>query len=478
LAAGLRDAYMGHSPVIAIAGSPGPTEKYKYPYQMRPDDYPTFNQYTKANFQVDIVERLPDLLRQAFREATSETPGPVSLLLPGNGGSTDGDLGNLELVVEKQYTRVPSHRTPPEMDAVKEAARLLREAQRPVIVVDVGARWSGALSEVLKLAETLSMPIATALHAYSLVPNSHPLYVGVPGSYSRASANKTLNRADLVLFVGSQAAGQETDSQRLPPEGTPVIQIGVDPHDLGRTYPNAVSLLGDPKLTLQALIDAVGPSMKRDAWVAEAKANVTAYMADQSFRNSDASPIRPERMAKELGAAMPDNTIVFCDTGHQAMWCAQELWSDSTNWDFMPCAGSLGWSFSASLGAKCALPQRPVACFVGDGGFYYHMQEVETAVRCGISTVTVVNNNHALSQEIGGYRQGYGGKPGPKWGELYEYSKIDLAKVAESMGALGIRVDKARDLRAALDRGFSSGRPTVIDVQTDVDAFPLSAWHV
>ena len=486
LAAGLRDAYMGHSPVIAFTGGRLGHQKYKINYQ-ECDDYPTFNQYTKANFEVDVVGRLPDLMRQAFREATSGTPGPVNLLIAGKEGDIESNSAELDLVIEEQFTRAPAHRPAPETERVEEALRHLEEAQRPVIVAGGGARWSRAAPELLKLAETLSIPVATSLNGYALVPENHPLYIGVPGTYSRACANKALARADLVLFVGSQTGGQVTHFWRFPPAGTPTIQIGIDPSDLGRNYPNAVSLLGDARVTLQALLDETarsgrsGQKGSRDAWLSEVKAVVSAWRAEgQPLRQSDAVPMRPERLMKELGEWLPEEAVVVCDTGHSGMWSAQQLWVNSRRWDFLRAAGSLGWAFPASLGAKCALPQRPVICITGDGGFWYHIQELETAVRCGIPTVTCVNNNSALNQELQIFRPIYRARPGAKQEkqeEMWRFSKVNLARLAETVGAVGIRVEKPGELRAALDRALSCGRPAVVDVQSDIEALAPTAWE-
>ncbi len=242
-------------------------------------------------------------MRQAFRDATSDTPGPVSLMLASNReNAIENATPDLELVVERQYTRVPAHRCPPEMDAVKAAAQRLRQAQRPVIVVDVGARWSGAGAEAIKLAETLSAPIATALHGYSLVPNNHPLYVGVPGSYSRASANKTLARADLVLFVGSQAGGTGNGRLGLPLPGTEVIQIRRRSPRLGKDLSELSFAAGRPEVdTSSAARRKLGSRLRRDAWVAEAKANVNGCMAEQTFGTPMPYPYDPSASSKELG---------------------------------------------------------------------------------------------------------------------------------------------------------------------------------
>jgi acetolactate synthase-1/2/3 large subunit len=480
LAAGLRDAYMGHSPVIALTGGRWGHQKHKINYQEM-DDFPMLTQVTKANFQADTVTRIPDLLRQAFREATSGTPAPVNVLFAGKEGDIEHDEAELKMIPEVGFTHVPAFRPAPEAARIADAARILKEAQKPVIVVGGGARLSGAGAEVLKLAEALSIPIATSLNGFSLVPDNHPLYIGVPGTYSRSCTNKILSRADLVLYIGSQTAGQVTHFWKIPAAGTPVIQIGIDPSDLGRNYPNRVSILGDAKTALQMLnqvVAADGNKGGRNAkWLEETSAAVNAWRAEvKPLRDSSAEPMRPERLMKELGDWLPQDTIVVCDTGHAGMWSAQQLWVTKP-WDFLRAAGSLGWAFPASLGAKVAMPKKPVVCFTGDGGFWYHLQELETAVRCNIPVVTVVNNNNALNQETMIFKHAYGGNPSPKNTEMWHFSEVNFAAIAESMGALGIRVTKPSELRSAFDRAISSGRPAVVEVISDIEALAPNPWE-
>jgi acetolactate synthase-1/2/3 large subunit len=473
LAAGLRDAFLGHSPVISMTGGRLPHQKYRHNYQ-EIDDYPVFNQVTKANFQVDIVTRLPDLMRQAFREATTGTPGPVNLMLAGKETDIERDEADLDVIAEEQYSRVPAHRPLPESSKIDEAMRRISSAKRPVMVVGGGARWSGAGEQVRAFAESQSIPVATALNAIALFPENHPLYIGVPGTYSRPCTNKILCKADLVLFVGSQTGGQVTHFWQIPPIQTAVIQIGLDPADLGRNYPNVVSLQGDAKRILEALNGKPGD---RESWNREVREEVDQWRSEiASLRNSDASPLRPERILKELGDSLPEDAIVVCDTGHSGMWLAQQLWVDSTRWDCIRAGGSLGWAFPAAIGAKCAAPARPVVCFTGDGGFWYHLQELETAVRCGIPTVTCVNNNNSLNQETKVFRNAYDGKPSAKQGEMWHFSHVNFAKIADSMGAVGIRVERPSDLRSAFSKAFSLNRPTVIDVISDIDALAPLPW--
>lgn len=479
LAAGLRDPFMAHSPVIALTGGRLPDQKHKFNYQ-EIDDYPLFNQVTKANFQVDVAARLPDLLRQAFREATSGAPGPVNLQLAGKEADIERETIDAELIVETAYTTVPAHRPSPEKELLPQAVSCLRNAERPVIVVGGGAKCSGARGEILKFAEALSIPVATSLNAFALVPENHPLYVGVPGTYSRACTNKILSRADLVLFVGSATGGMTTHFWRIPRPGTSVVQIGIDASDLGRNYPNAVSLLGDAKATLQMFVaESAGRTAQhqRQAWITEVQGDVQAWRREvDPLRGCDASPMRPERILRELGDWLPENAIVVCDTGHAGMWCSQQLWVDSARWDFMRAAGSLGWAFPASLGAKCAAPDRPVICFTGDGGFWYHLQELETAVRCRIPTVTCVNNNNSLNQETSIFQAAYDGHPSQKQGEMWQFSQVNFARIAESMGGVGIRVESPEELRPAFERALSCGKPAVIDAVSDIRALAPTAW--
>ncbi len=479
LAAGLRDAYMGHSPVIALTGGRWGHQKHKINYQEM-DDFPIFSQVTKANFQADSVGRIPDLLRQAFREATSGTPAPVNILFAGKEGDIEHEEAELKMIAEERFTHVPAYRPAPEAASVKEAARLLKKAQRPVIVVGGGARLSGAGPEVLKLAKTLSIPVATSLNGKSLVPENNPLYIGVPGTYSRSCTNKIMSRADLVLYVGSQTAGMVTHFWKMPPAGTAVIQIGIEASDLGRNYPNAVSILGDAKVAVKALNEAVGApgkAARNVKWIEQITAAENEWRAEVNpLRASDAVPMRPERIMKELGDWLPRDTIVACDTGHAGMWSAQQLWVKKP-WDFIRAAGSLGWAFPASLGAKVAMPQKPVVCFTGDGGFWYHLQELETAVRCNIPTVTVVNNNNALNQETLIFKQAYGGKPSKKQGEMWHIAEVNFSGIAESMGALGIRVTKPAELRSALDQAVTSARPAVVEVISDIEALAPTPWE-
>src|SRR5207248_2706977 len=196
-------------------------------------------------------------------------------------------------------------------------------AERPVIVAGGGARQSGAGPELVELAERLSIPVATAMNAKELIPGNHPLSIGIPGSYARASANRTLLEADLVFFVGSHTGSQVTLSWQVPPTGTQVIQLDVNGEELGRHYPNAVSLLGDARVALRGLIEAsdTATAAGRSGWVEHAQELQDAWRREwEPLMSSDAVPIRPERLCRELTDHMPSGTLMVVETGHSGMW--------------------------------------------------------------------------------------------------------------------------------------------------------------
>ena len=138
---------------------------------------------------------------------------------------------------------------------------------------------------------------------------------------------------------------------------------------------------------------------------------------------------------------------------------------------YIRCAGSLGWAFPGALGAKCAVPERPVICFTGDGGFWYHLSELETAARCDISTVTVVNNNRSLNQDKPGVDRAYRGNTRGKPEEMWMFRDVNFARLAEGMGCFGVRVQQPAKIRPALEQALASGRPAVVDVVSDIEAF-------
>jgi len=472
LAAGLRDAYLAHSPVIAFTGGRDPATKFRKVYQ-EVDDVPAFEPVTKFNATVDDVARFPDMVRQAFRAAVSGTPGPVHLQFRGNEGQVDAEEAEMEPVIDELFARVPPFRPEPDLTHMRAALKLLQEAERPVIVAGGGVRASRAGSELVALAEALAIPVATSLNGKDSIPGTHPLSVGVVGTYSRESANRAVNEADLVCFVGTETGGMTTHFWAVPKIGTPAIQIDINAEALGRNYPLQAAVLGDAKATLARMRQEADAKTagKRKAWTERARAICQEWREKYGpLLTSDAVPIRPERICGELSKHVPDDAIVVADTGHAGMWMGGMYDLRTPQQSYLRSAGHLGWAFPAGLGAKCGAPERPVVVFTGDAGFWYHIGEVETAVRWRINSVTVVNNNSSGNQSKRGFDRVYGGKQTEQALELWTYTKVNFARIAEDMGAIGIRVEKPAELKPALQRAYGADRPVIIDVVTDIDA--------
>ncbi len=298
--------------------------------------------------------------------------------------------------------------------------------------------------------------------------------MGVVGSYSRWCANQIVTEADLVLYVGSGTGEQVTNAWTVPQPGTPVIQIDINPSELGRSYPNTVGLMGDARVTVSRLMEWVKPKGRKKTWTHRAHQLVQGWREEvEPLVNSDASPILPERLCKELTNSLPSNAILVADTGYSSLWTGTMMDLTDPGQTYLRSAGSLGWAFPASLGAKCAAPERPVICFTGDGGFWYHLSELETAVRWGIKTVTVVNNNHCLLQCLQGINLAYGDTPGNK-DDMYKFRDVNFARIAQELGCLGIRVERPGEIRAALETALAADVPAVVDVVTDPEHHP--AW--
>jgi acetolactate synthase-1/2/3 large subunit len=302
----------------------------------------------------------------------------------------------------------------------------------------------------------------------------------VVGTYSRACANRAVSEADLVFFIGSHAGGQVTANWRIPAVGTPVIQLDIDAEQLGRNYPNAVPLLGDAKVTLRQMCDAAQRKAPESAkgWTGRVRELVAEWRAAaEPMLSSDAVPMRPERICREIAQALPADGVVVTDTGHAGMWTGQMIDITRPGQRYIRCEGSLGWGLPGAMGVKCALPERPVVCFTGDGGAYYHLQELETAARHGINLVVVINDNGSLNQEIPLVKAAYKEKRDERSGEMWRFQKdADLAKVAQALGCAAFRVDKPEQLKDLLPRAFAMGKPVVLDCISDELALAPTAW--
>jgi acetolactate synthase-1/2/3 large subunit len=281
-----------------------------------------------------------------------------------------------------------------------------------------------------------------------------------------------------LQFRGTETGGMTTHFWAVPKIGTPAVQIDINPEALGRNYPLLAAVNADAKAGLSLMLDNADPKSaeRRKSWVAEAQAICREWSAKyRPLLESDAVPIRPERVCRELTRLVPEDAIVVVDTGHAGMWMGGMFDLTSPRQSYLRSAGHLGWAFPAGLGAKCAASGRPVVTFTGDAGFWYHIAEVETAVRWKINAVTVVNNNSSGNQSKRGFDRAYGGTQTEQARELWMFNPMNFARLAEDMGALGIRVERPAELAGAIECALTADRPVVVDVVTDIDVLaPLA----
>ncbi len=477
IAAGLREPFLANSPVIALTGGRLPETKFKHVYQ-EVDDVPTFEPVTKFNATIDDVNRFPDMLEQAYREAVSGCPGPVHLQFQGNEGQVDLGEADLEQLTDMRFTNVPPFRPQGEERDILATLDILQKAKKPVIISGGGVKYSKASAALIRFAEGLNIPVATSLNGKDTFLANHPLSAGVVGTYSRGSANQIVKNADTVCFVGTKTGGMTTHFWNIPEVGIPAIQIDIDPTEIGRNYPLKASVQGDALTVLEKMLTLmdISTGKNRENWVKECNEIVSNWYSDfDTLLKSDDVPIRPERLCSELTNLVPSNSLIAVDTGHAGMWMGGMFDITSPSQNYIRSAGHLGWAFPAALGAKCALPHRPVICFTGDAGFWYHIAEIETAVRWNINSIIVVNNNSAGNQSKTGFDRAYGGTQTEEAKKMWNFTKVNFANIANEIGALGLRVEKPGQFGGALDQALEAKRPVIIDVVTDVNAIAPAA---
>jgi acetolactate synthase-1/2/3 large subunit len=254
------------------------------------------------------------------------------------------------------------------------------------------------------------------------------------------------------------------------------VQIDINPAEIGRSYVGAIGVVGDARKAVTRLIQAFPKKLEHKSWRKRVRYLVKTWRDEiKSLRQSNAIPIRPERLCQELSDALPENAVLVADTGYSAIWTATMVYLTHPGQTYLRAAGSLGWAFPAAIGVKCAVPDRPVICFTGDGGFWYHLTEMETARRFNINTVTIVNNNNGLAQGIPDIQNIYSGRSG-KPEELYRFEPVNFSRIAKEMGCMGIRVEDPAEIGDALRQGLAADVPVIIEVMTGLDYFAPPPW--
>jgi len=476
LASGLQDSYLGHSPVIALTGRKEPSFQHRNSYQ-EVAHAPLFAAVTKFSAPVDSTGELPRLLRHAWRAAMADPVRPTHLDFNGLQGDVI-ELGQTDASVDIDLDKrpIPVHRPIGSDSDIERAAKILLGARRLAIVAGDGAAASGAGPEILALGEALAAPIATTLGARGIIPTRHRLSAGVAGSYSAPPANRIVHSADMVLFIGCDTGDQVTLNWQIPPLATPIVQIDADPLEIGRSYPNTTGVVGDPKATVARLNQIIGRPVRDSGFVDEAARTVADWRASMApLTERETGPIAVERLCAEITKALPADGVLVADTGYSGIWTGTMIDLNGAGQTYLRAAGSLGWAFPAALGAQCAAGPRRVVCFTGDGGFYYHLAELESARRYQIPSVTVINNNSGFGQNLTGVHRLSGNRPG-RGEELIRFGPTDFTKVAASFGVRGIRVEQTRDIAPALAEAIAANEPVVIDVVTELEPRAPEAW--
>jgi len=477
LASGMQDPYLGHSPVVAISGRHVPEFQYRNAYQEV--DHPSlYAAVTKFHGEIDVLGQMQQVMRQAFREATTGTPRPVHIDMAGLTGDAITHLtGEFDVLPDDAHTRYPAFRPAPDAAAVQRAVAAIAKSKKPVIVADRGAIISDAGAAIAKLADKIQAAVVATPDAKSIMIEEHPLFHGTMGLYGRTCGNQVVTEADLVIYAGSNTSDHTTGYYKMPKDGTPIIQIDIDPVEIGRNYSGVIGVLADVRTAVEAITAAAAPA-KHDEWLAATRKCVVAWRAEaDKLRNSDAVPMNPGRICRELTELLPKDAILFADTGFAALWTNTMVYFNHPGQRYFRAAGSLGWSFPASLGGKCGAPDKPVFCFTGDGGFYYHLPELETARRRGIKTVTIVNNNKCLAQGVKNLSIAYSNTPEPnRKDECYEFLETDFAQITRAFGGFGVVVDKPQDFKKAFEQAMASDLPAVIDCRTEFASQAPMPW--
>lgn len=485
MSTGIAEAWMSSIPVIAITSARTTTETGKNAIMFcRGSEYDTFHvlkPYTKWGIQVHHAARVSELLSRAYAIATTGRPGPVHVeLYP----QAMLDEWEFEIVGDKQYSVWPASRVWPDPSKLRDAAKLLVEAKRPVIVSGGGVVRAGAWDELIALAEHLSIPVATSLFGKGSIPEKHLLAVGVSGIHARISANQTVEQADLVFFIGSNTDEHTTNKWTIPTPGkATIIHLDVDPDEIGRNYPTAVGIVSDAKTGMAGLLDAVKTLVPQKRYVKERYEFVAQRVGAWRERIrpdqlSSATPIKPQRLIHEISQFLKKDAIVLGDLSFSSIW-VDVHYDAPIPGPFVTYARGfdmLGWGLPASLGAQLAAPGRQVLSLIGDGSLGFCIGELETARRYNIPAVNVVLNNGTLGYEK--FLMKYHAKPGETMQEYpgCDFSDTDYAAVARGFGCVGIRVEHSSEIRPALETAFASGRPALIDVVIDQNVLPPSAY--
>ncbi len=455
LVSGIAASFKAQIPVLAITGIHDQKILEKDSFHEM-DQVGLFRPITKWSACIYQPEKVPDMMRKAFRVALTGRRGPVHLAIP-----SDVSRGTLSYQANKPAHYRPSRAPACAPEAVAEIFDLLKQSKSPVILAGWDILWSEGRAYLDELAEALEIPVATMLSSLGAFPYSHPLGVGIIGRGRGEAGNAVLQQADLVLALGVKFDYQSTRyNHTIIPSTAKIVQICTDAEEIGRIYPAEVGIVCDPGPVMKDLAQTVKAN-RLNFGLTQSIASIKQAARQQLDREiqPDMMPLQPQAIARTLREALPPETIVTVDGGNFAKHVRRHfeiLQRDTFHYpdDF----GSVGASFPMALGVKAFCPDRPVVCLNGDGAFLLNSQELETAVREKLNIIVVVFNDFGFGN-VRAYQK-------IRYEERYmcNHHNPPYDQMARLFGADGARVKRLDELKAAVSQGLKSDGPYIIDV--------------
>ncbi len=461
----LCDAYMDSVPMVVVTG--------QVPYAVIGTD--AFQEcdtvgitmpITKHNWLITDAQDIPQIVREAFHVATTGRPGPVLVDIPKDIANQTMDWYWPERIDLPGYK--PTTKGHPKQ--IKDAARLIGESRRPVIYAGGGILKARAAEALRTFAELIGAPVVTTLMARGAFPDSHELCLGMPGMHGNYTAVTSMQRADLLIALGSRFDDRVTGKVSAFAPDAKIIHVDIDPAEQGKVRRPDVPIVGDCRQVIDELIKATRAEHTKhgrpdlSAWIAQIREWQRDYPLH--YDQEEGGPLKPQFVIERLREACPDDTIVASGVGQHQMWASQ-YWrfEHPYTWINSGGLGTMGYAVPASIGAKVGRPDRMVWAVDGDGCFQMTAQELVTATAERIPVKIAILNNAYL----GMVRQ---------WQELFyeeRYSEVylspdlpDYVKWAEAMGCVGMRVEDADDVVPTIDKANEiDDRPVVIDFRTD-----------
>ena len=459
LVTGIATAYMDSVPMVAITANVAVPMLGRDSFQ-EIDIAGVTMPITKHNYIVKDVNKLADTIRMAFHIARSDRPGPVLVDI-----TKDVTANSAEYTPEKPYETERSTEYIKEKDLEK-AIELINHSKKPFIFVGGGAVISDAAKELMEFAEKVHAPVADSLMGKGAFDGRSELYTGMLGMHGTKASNLGVTHCDLLITIGSRFSDRVVGNAKTFAKNAKIIQIDVDPAEINKNIVVDCSVIGDVKEVLKRMNTKI-EDHNHDEWLAYVHGMVEKYPLRY---NEDilTGPYVVEEIYKVTGG----DAIITTEVGQHQMWAAQ-FYKYKKPHTFITSGGlgTMGYGLGASLGAKVGRPEKTVINIAGDGCFRMNMNEIATASRYNIPIIQVVINNHVL----GMVRQWQTLFYGKRYSNTILNDAVDFVKLAEAMGAVGIRVTKKEEVAPALEKAMSLGRPVVIDCVIDQDdkVFPM-----